>query len=94
MVGAILTRAALARRHYNISMSDDNSRATSRLARMYQISQVGTEMAIPVGVGLALDYFLGTMPWFTVIGAILGPVLGFWHLLTIIKTLPEDEKEK
>jgi F0F1-type ATP synthase assembly protein I len=51
-------------------------------------------MAIPVGLGFALDYFLNTLPWFTVIGAILGPVLGFWHLLVILRTpLPDDEKK-
>jgi F0F1-type ATP synthase assembly protein I len=77
-----------------VAMSDDNANQTSKLARLYQIGQVGTEMAIPVGLGFALDYFLNTLPWFTVIGAILGPVLGFWHLLVILRTpLPDDEKK-
>jgi F0F1-type ATP synthase assembly protein I len=67
---------------------------TSKLARLFQITQVGTEMAVPVVLGFVIDYFVGTLPWFTVIGAILGPVLAFWHLYTIIKTLPEDEKGK
>lgn len=76
-------------------MTDDSTPDPNKLARLYQIGQIGTEMAIPVGLGFAIDYFAGTLPWFTVIGALLGPALAFWHLLSILRTpISEDEKKK
>ncbi|HMO35781.1 MAG TPA: AtpZ/AtpI family protein [Gemmatales bacterium] len=60
--------------------------------RIYQISQIGMEMTVPVGLGVALDYWLGTMPICTVIGAILGPTLGFIHLLGILHQPADDSK--
>ena len=60
------------------------------MAKVAQISQIGMEMAVPVGLGIGIDFWLGTMPWFIIIGAILGPVLGFIHLLRILRPPPQD----
>jgi F0F1-type ATP synthase assembly protein I len=70
----------------------DEPKINSAWTRAYQISQVGTEMAIPLGIGLGLDYWLKTMPWFTVAGALLGPSLGFVHLLLILRAPVENDK--
>ncbi len=61
------------------------------MAKVAQISQIGLEMAVPVGVGIGVDFWLNTLPWFTIIGAILGPTLGFIHLLALIR--PSSDKK-
>jgi F0F1-type ATP synthase assembly protein I len=40
-------------------------------------------MVAPVGVGIALDHFLGWSPWATVGGAIFGLVGGLAHLIAL-----------
>src|SRR5436309_1196072 len=46
------------------------------LGRYFALSQIGLEMVAPIGLELALDYWLGSSPWGAVIGAILGFVGG------------------
>lgn len=52
---------------------------------MMTIGTVGAEMVTPIGLGLLLDYFVGTMPLFMVIGALLGLVVGIVHLVQLNK---------
>ncbi|HQR43747.1 MAG TPA: AtpZ/AtpI family protein [Gemmatales bacterium] len=66
---------------------------TRNFARIAQLSQIGMEMAIPAGIGVGLDFWLKTMPWCTVVGAILGPILGFIHLMSILHP-PADTAKK
>jgi len=61
------------------------------MAKVAQISQIGMEMAVPVGLGIGVDFWLKTLPWFTIVGAILGPTLGFIHLLSIIRPAKKSE---
>ena len=61
------------------------------MGKVAQVSQIGMEMAVPVGLGVGVDFWLGTMPWFTIIGALLGPTLGFIHLLALIRP-PRDQQ--
>lgn len=61
------------------------------MAKVAQISQIGMEMAVPVGLGIGVDYWLKTLPWFTIVGALLGPTLGFIHLLSLIRPDKKDE---
>jgi len=63
------------------------------MAKVAQISQIGLEMAVPVGVGIGVDFWLNTLPWFTIVGAILGPTLGFIHLLTLIRPSTDKKSE-
>lgn len=74
-------------------MKQPSEKEMTALARIGQISQIGIEMAIPAGVGVALDYWLSTLPWFTIIGALIGPVLGFIHLLSILRPSPTTDKK-
>lgn len=48
------------------------------------IAQIGMEMVVPIGIGLALDYYLGWGPWATVGGALFGLVGGLLHLITLV----------
>jgi len=47
------------------------------------LAQVGFEMVVPLIVGLAVDHYADTMPWFTVSGVILGFVGGVAHLVVL-----------
>jgi F0F1-type ATP synthase assembly protein I len=53
--------------------------------RFMQLAQVGWTIATPLIIGVLLDWWLGTMPWCTVIGALLGPVVGFVQMLNILR---------
>jgi uncharacterized protein YqgC (DUF456 family) len=47
-----------------------------------QITGIGLEIILPILAGRWLDQRWGTSCW-TVVGAVLGPLLGFWHLFRI-----------
>ncbi len=62
------------------------------LGRLLALAQVGTEMVVPIVGGLLLDRWLGTLPWFTVVGVCLGFVFGIVHL--VVLSAPGDGKPK
>jgi F0F1-type ATP synthase assembly protein I len=64
------------------------------LGRYFALSQIGLEMVAPIGLGLALDYWLGSSPWGAVIGAILGFVGGIIHLIVLVNQRKEKEESK
>jgi len=53
------------------------------LGRLMSLAQVGTEMVLPIGVGLLLDRWLVSLPWCTVVGVFLGLTLGIVHLVVL-----------
>jgi F0F1-type ATP synthase assembly protein I len=53
-----------------------NSSNGSDLGRYLAMGQVGMEMAAPIGIGAAVDYWLGWRPWGVVVGACLGLIFG------------------
>ncbi len=65
-----------------------------RQYRVSQLAQVGYLIATPLLIGIGLDYWLGTMPWCTVCGALLGPIIGFVNLLNILRTTADPPGEK
>jgi hypothetical protein len=57
------------------------------MSRLLALSQVGLEMVAPVGVGLAVDFWLGWLgwvPWATLTGAVLGLTFGLFHLVRVM----------
>jgi F0F1-type ATP synthase assembly protein I len=60
------------------------------LAFYVAISQVGLEMVAPIVAGLVVDYYLGWSPWGVVVGAVAGPVYGFWHLVVLLNRPPDS----
>ena len=48
------------------------------------LAQIGMEMVAPIGLGIALDYWLHWTPWAAVAGAVLGFVGGMAHLLALL----------
>lgn len=55
------------------------------MARMMTIGTVGTVMVTPIGLGLLVDYYVGTMPLFMVIGALAGLLIGIIQLVRLNK---------
>jgi F0F1-type ATP synthase assembly protein I len=55
-----------------------------QLHKLAVLSQIGLEMAAPIGLGVALDYYLGWAPWASICGAVLGLVGGMTHLIAIV----------
>jgi hypothetical protein len=62
------------------------------LGKAMAISQVGLEMAAPIGIGILADYWLRTLPLLTVLGALAGLVGGMVHLQILLR--PPSSKEK
>ena len=64
------------------------------LGQLAVLSQIGLEMAAPVGVGAAADYFFGWAPWASICGAILGLVGGMAQLIAILNRQAKENSEK
>lgn len=55
------------------------------LGRLMTLAYVGTEMVVPIVVGLLVDRWLGSLPWCTVVGVVVGLVVGIVHLVQLTK---------
>lgn len=71
-------------------MSED-SPGPSKFARYAELSQIGMEMAAPIGLGVLLDRWMAWGPWGVIIGAILGLVGGMAHLVSILNARSSSE---
>jgi F0F1-type ATP synthase assembly protein I len=49
------------------------------------LAQVGLEMVAPLIVGLVIDSYADTRPWFTLAGMVLGFVGGLAHIVVLSK---------
>ena len=53
-----------------------------------QNAQVHLKIAIPIAGGLLLGYWidkkLGTTPWLTLAGTVLGFIVGFYHFFKVV----------
>jgi F0F1-type ATP synthase assembly protein I len=70
-----------------MSPREDDSRHFG-LAMM--LGQTGVEMVAPIGAGVLLDRWLGTMPWLTITGAVVGFVGGLGHMIILSNRLNRD----
>jgi hypothetical protein len=72
-----------------------NSPRRSRLAYYGELSQVGLEMAAPIGVGALIDHWVG---WGHSVGAIVGAVFGLvggvTHLVVLANREDQVEDDK
>jgi F0F1-type ATP synthase assembly protein I len=65
-----------------------------QMGYLLALGQVGIEMVVPIGVGIALDLWLHTAPVFILIGVVVGLVGGLVHMLAILKRMDKSESEK
>jgi F0F1-type ATP synthase assembly protein I len=64
------------------------------LGQLAVLSQIGLEMATPVGIGAALDYYFGWAPWASIAGAVLGLLGGMAHLVAILNRRATHNSER
>jgi len=57
-----------------------------------QVIGLAFEVILPVILGRWLDQRWGTSAW-TIVGAVLGPLLGFWHLLTLTGVVGRSRRQ-
>jgi F0F1-type ATP synthase assembly protein I len=50
----------------------------------FALAQVGMEMVVPIGIGVALDHYMGWRPWGIIGGALFGFVGGLAHLIALV----------
>ena len=63
-------------------------------ARSYsQIYQLVSEFVIPIGLGIAVDWQFGTMPWGTILGTVSGVLLGSLRIRLILKKLALQDRQ-
>jgi hypothetical protein len=60
----------------------------------FALAQVGVEMVAPMLLGLLLDWWLGWMPWATVIGLGLGSVGGMVHLVLMVRQHDAEKRRR
>ena len=61
----------------------------------FELSQVGLEMVVPIGLAYWLDYLLDWFPWLTIVGVVVGLVGGLAHIISLTNRKadpPRDEK--
>lgn len=73
-------------------MADDQPSDGPRLP--IHLMVVGSEMVSFTLLGLVLDYFLGTMPGFTVALTLFGVGVAFWHLVQMSKRVAAQATKK
>ena len=68
---------------------DDDRDGRSALARGYvlaaRVTSISLQMALPPSCGWWLDKRLGTSPWFTIAGVVLGFSISMLELLRLAK---------
>lgn len=67
-----------------------NGESPRQLAYYFGLSQIGFEMAAPIGLGYFLDWWLDLLPWMTIAGAVFGLVGGLFHLVVMARNAPTD----
>jgi len=58
------------------------------------VSQCGFEMVAPMLVGVLLDNWLGTMPWFTIIFLVFGFAGGLTHIVILSNQINKADEEE
>jgi len=59
-----------------------------------RVTSIGLEFALPAVLGHLLDKWLGSAPWLTLGGAILGMVVGMTHILRLPAELARAQERR
>lgn len=74
--------------------SDDRPALVLAMEWASRITTISLEMVVPALGGYWLDATWGTRPWLTMVGAALGPAIGFWHLIRLTSSPPTSSAGK
>lgn len=55
---------------------------------------IGLSIVLPLLAGWWLDGKVGTMPWFTLLGLVMGLVLAFTGAYRMVRTLEQEQRNK
>lgn len=64
------------------------------MGRYAALSQIGLEMVAPIVVGLLLDRYFGLTPWALIVGAVLGLVGAFVHLVHLLNKMDANDSDR
>ncbi len=64
------------------------------MGRYVALGQIGMEMVVPIVAGLAADHYFGWRPWGVIVGAVLGPVGGFVHLVHLLNKMDSKDSSR
>jgi ATP synthase protein I len=53
-----------------------------------RITGIALEFVVPMILGVLLDRWWGTNPFATILGGILGFVMGLWHVMRLASSMP------
>jgi hypothetical protein len=59
-----------------------------------RITTIGLEFVLPMVLGYGVDSWLGTLPAGTLVGAVLGFVLGIWQTIRMTQQLPGASRRR
>jgi F0F1-type ATP synthase assembly protein I len=59
-----------------------------------RVTSIGLEFVVPALLGYGLDRWLGTKPWFAVLGALLGLAMGMFHVFRLPAELARDAERR
>ncbi|AMV36690.1 Putative F0F1-ATPase subunit [Planctomyces sp. SH-PL62] len=59
-----------------------------------RVTTIGLEFALPAVLGRGLDRWLGTAPWLTAGGAVLGLAIGMLHVLRLPAEIERAEERR
>jgi len=75
-------------------MPDEQTPDSRELGLNLTLAQVGFEIVSPLIAGLLIDYFVGTMPWCTLGGIVVGFVGGVTHIVLLSNKQEAARREK
>lgn len=73
-------------------MKEPKPVSRSQLAYYAELSQVGFEIAGPIGIGALIDSWMGWSPWGVILGTLAGFAGGMTHLIQLANR-PEPPSE-
>lgn len=59
----------------------ESNQRDSSMSNLMAIASVGTQMAATIGFGVLIDWWLNTLPWITIVMAVLSFVIGVYQLI-------------
>jgi F0F1-type ATP synthase assembly protein I len=71
----------------------DRSWSPKDFGYFMSLGQVGMEMVVPIGIGIALDHYFNWTPWATIAGAVFGFVGGLTHLIALANRRESDSSK-